>query len=64
MDSINRLISLTDLQLSGNPILNDARGGGRYEVVARVQGLAMLNGSAVRQLVTKLFDSTFVLADF
>lgn len=49
VDSINRLISITDLRLSGNPILNDARGGGRYEVVARVQGLAMLNGSAVRQ---------------
>ncbi|DBB11985.1 hypothetical protein WJX82_006869 [Trebouxia sp. C0006] len=48
VDSLNRLISLTDLRLSGNPILNDARGGGRYEVVARVQGLTMLNGSAVR----------------
>jgi hypothetical protein len=32
VDSLNRLISLTDLRLSGNPILNDARGGGRYEV--------------------------------
>ena len=32
VDSLNQLASLTDLRLSGNPILNDARGGGRYEV--------------------------------
>ncbi len=32
VDSFNRLTNLTDLRLSGNPILNDARGGGRYEV--------------------------------
>ena len=32
VDSLNRLTALTDLRLTGNPILNDARGGGRYEV--------------------------------
>ena len=32
VDSLNRLACLTDLRLTGNPILHDARGGGRYEV--------------------------------
>lgn len=32
VDSLNRLTALTDLRLTGNPILNDAHGGGRYEV--------------------------------
>ena len=32
VDSLNRLPNLADLRLSGNPILNDARGGGRFEV--------------------------------
>ena len=32
VDSLNRLTALTDLRLTGNPILNDVRGGGRYEV--------------------------------
>lgn len=32
VDSLNRLPGLTDLRLSGNPILTEARGGGRYEV--------------------------------
>lgn len=32
VDSLNRLVALTDLRLTGNPIVNDARGGGRYEV--------------------------------
>ena len=36
VNSLNRLKSLTDLRLTGNPILNDARGGGRYEVFAKL----------------------------
>lgn len=36
VDSLNRLKHLTDLRLTGNPVLNDARGGGRYEVFVRL----------------------------
>ena len=32
VDSLNRLPGLTDLRLTGNPILKDVQGGGRYEV--------------------------------
>ena len=32
VDSLNRLTTLTDLRLTGNPILNHTHGGGRYEV--------------------------------
>lgn len=32
VDGLDRLPSLADLRLTGNPILHDARGGGRFEV--------------------------------
>lgn len=37
VDSLNRLPNLADLRLTGNPILNDARGGGRFEVCCITQ---------------------------
>jgi hypothetical protein len=43
---------LAELRLSGNPVLDEAPAGGRYEAVARLSccpRLALLNGAAVRQ---------------
>lgn len=46
VDALNSFPQLEDVRLSGNPIVN-ADASVRYEVIARVQGLKMLNGSSV-----------------
>ncbi|CAG9463197.1 unnamed protein product [Pedinophyceae sp. YPF-701] len=48
VDNLNTFPSLVETRLSGTPLLAAARGGGRYEVIARVARLVTLNGSAVR----------------
>uniref|UniRef100_A0A061RZB9 Tubulin-specific chaperone e-like n=1 Tax=Tetraselmis sp. GSL018 TaxID=582737 RepID=A0A061RZB9_9CHLO len=47
IDALDRFPSLGELRLSGNPLLEGARSGGRFEVIARVAKLELLNGSKV-----------------
>ncbi|KAI8467428.1 MAG: hypothetical protein J3K34DRAFT_523747 [Monoraphidium minutum] len=48
VDELDGLPRLRELRLSGNPLVDDAKGGGRFEIVARVGGLVLLNGADVK----------------
>lgn len=49
VDQLDRFPApLRELRLSGNPLLQGAKAGGRFEVIARVAGLTALNGADVR----------------
>jgi hypothetical protein len=41
--------ALQEVRLSGNPLTADNPGAARYEAIARMGGIAVLNGSEVRR---------------
>ncbi|KAK9806127.1 hypothetical protein WJX72_002459 [[Myrmecia] bisecta] len=49
VDALNQFPCLREVRLTGNPLLASSQGGGRYEIIARVANLTMVNASAVRQ---------------
>ncbi|GLC39842.1 hypothetical protein PLESTB_001293600 [Pleodorina starrii] len=48
VDQLDRFPELRELRLSGNPVLALSKTGGRFEVIARVSQLQLLNGADVR----------------
>lgn len=48
VDILHNFPALVSTRLSNNPLFATARGGGRFEVIARVGRLTSLNGSEVR----------------
>ncbi|KAG2428537.1 hypothetical protein HYH02_014341 [Chlamydomonas schloesseri] len=48
VNELDRFPALKELRLSGNPVLQTSKTGGRFEVIGRVSGIASLNGAEVR----------------
>ena len=47
VDELAKFPSLVDVRMSDNPVLLDSSMGGRYECIARLSKLAVLNGAVI-----------------